>query len=449
MGETEGSKRRWNGLPRGFLPLALTEYWERLSLAGLKSLLTLVLIDHILAQDRADVAGAGAIERTLETLFGPLSTIGLASQIYGLTNALLYLSIPLGGLLGDRISGRRGAVYIGGGAMFVALALMIGERYFLLALPLFAFGAGTIKGNLSVVVGRLFVDDAERRRGFAVYLGFLNAGVICGPLLCGALALWGGWRFGLGAAAAAIALGVAGFHIAMTRSPPATGAAVPASGNPDIQAEKTEGDIVLIVATLLALYLCFAAYEQIGNMFLVWARARAALDFPVAWLVSLDGLFTLALIPVSQLGLKLLARRGVVIGAPAQIALGCCACVLGNLVLAAADWIYGDQVPLAAPLVYLLLVDLAIVLAWPAGLSLIMDAAPARLTGFWVGLFYLHGFFANLWVGFGGALYETMAPASFWSLHAALAAAGALVAAVSGAMRTRDRLPQAAITISA
>ncbi|MGK6318024.1 MFS transporter [Sphingomonas sp. DT-204] len=448
MGEAEGSKRPWSGLPRGFLPLALTEYWERLSLAGLKSLLTLVLIDHILAQDRANVAGAGAIERTLETLFGPLSTIGLASQIYGLTNALLYLSIPLGGLLGDRISGRRGAVYIGGGAMFVALALMIGERYFLLALPLFAFGAGTIKGNLSVVVGRLFVDDAERRRGFAVYLGFLNAGVICGPLLCGALALWGGWRFGLGAAAAAIALGVVGFHIAMTRSLPAITAAVPASGNPGTQ-EKTEGDIVLIVATLLALYLCFAAYEQVGNIFLVWARARAALDFPVAWLVSLDGLFTLALIPLSQLGLKLLARRGIAIGAPAQIALGCCACVLGNLVLAAADWIYGDQVPLAAPLAYLLLVDFAIVLTWPAGLSLIMDAAPARLTGFWVGLFYLHGFFANLWVGFGGALYERMAPASFWSLHAALAAAGALVAAASGALRTRDRLPQAAITTSA
>ena len=173
------------------------------------------------------------------------------------------------------------------------------------------------------------------------------------------------------------------------------------------------------------------------------------MDFPVAWLVSLDGLFTLALIPLSQLGLRLLARRGIAIGAPAQVALGCCACALGNLMLAAADWAYGDQVPLAAPLAYLLLIDCAIVLVWPAGLSLVMEAAPTRLTGFWVGLFYLHGFFANLWVGFGGALYERMAPTSFWSLHAAIAAAGALVAAAGGAMRMRERPRQEAITTSA
>lgn len=445
MGSVEGSKLRW----RGFLALALTEYWERFSLAGLKSLLTLVLIDHILGNDRAAVAGADWLERMLETLFGPLTTVGLASQIYGLTNALLYLAIPIGGLLGDQICGRRGAVYIGGSAMLAALLLMIGERYFLLALPLFAFGAGTIKGNLSVVVGRLFADDAERRRGFAVYLGFLNAGVICGPLVCGALALWGGWRFGLGAAAAAIALGVAGFHIAMTRHPTPAAAGDATPRGPGAQDSRGQGEIALVVATLLALYLCFAAYEQVGNIFLVWARARAAIDFPVAWFVSLDGLFTLALIPLSQLGLRLLTRRGIAIGAPAQIAIGCGACALGNLVLAGADWAYGDRVPLAAPLAYLLLIDCAIVLVWPAGLSLVMEAAPARLIGFWVGLFYLHGFFANLWVGFGGALYERMAPVSFWSLHAAIAAAGALVAATGGAMRIRRRPLQEAITTSA
>lgn len=453
MHSADGSKRRGGALPRGFLTLALTEYWERFALAGLKSMLTLVLIDHVLASDRA--AGAGWSEQGLEGLFGPLTATALASQIYGLTNALLYLCIPLGGLLGDRISGRRGAIYIGGAAMFAALVLMIGERYFLPALPLFAFGAGTIKGNLSVVAGTLFVDDAARRRGFAIYLGFLNAGVICGPLVCGALALWGGWRLGLGAAAAAIALGVAGFHFAMARgASPETGAAAPAPSHAGISPARGDGDLALVMATLLALYCCFAAYEQIGNIFLVWARTRVALSLggleaPVAWLVALDGLFTLALIPLVQLGLRLLARRGIAIGALAQIALGSGACALGNLVLAAADWVWASQVPIGAPLAYLLLVDCAIVLVWPAGLSLVMEAAPARLTGFWVGLFYLHGFFANLWVGFGGALYERMAGPSFWAAHAALAAAGALVAAVSGLARIRGRRLQGAITTSA
>ncbi|MDT8757196.1 MFS transporter [Sphingomonas psychrotolerans] len=437
-------------LPRGFLALAVTEYWERFSLAGFKSVLTLVLIDQILGKDRSKVVGTDWSQHVIEATFGPLTTIGLASQIYGLTNALLYLSVPLGGLLGDTIAGRRGAVYVGGGAMFAALGLMIQERYFLLALPLFALGAGTIKGNLSAFAGGLFNDDAGRRHGFAIYLGFLNAGVICGPLLCGALVLRGGWRLGLGAAAIAIALGLTMFHIMTARSQMFEQPALPASTkHPDIRRAGGSGQVGLLLAALLAIYLCFAAYEQVGNIFLVWARGRSAVDFPVAWLISFDGIFTLALIPLSQLGLRTLARHGRAIGASSQIMLGCGAGTLGNLVLAAASWIYADQVPLAGTLAYLLLIDCAIVLAWPAGLSLIMEAAPRRSIGFWVGLFYLHGFFANLWVGFGGTLYERMAPASFWSLHAALAAAGALVAAASMLVPRRGHAHQEAITTSA
>jgi POT family proton-dependent oligopeptide transporter len=176
-------------------------------------------------------------------------------------------------------------------------------------------------------------------------------------------------------------------------------------------------------------------------MFLVWARTQVALEafgwrLPVPWLLSLDGLFTLALVPVTQIGLKALARRGLAPGALGQIALGCAACALGNLVLAGSAWVNDgmDAVPIVVPIAYLLLIDLAIVLVWPAGLSLVTASAPARFTGLWVGIFYLHGFFANLWVGFGGAFYERMAPAQFWALHAALAAAGAGVAlAAAGA----------------
>lgn len=448
--DTAGRRRR--ALPRGFVPLALSEYCERFSLAGLKSMLTLVLIDHVLSGERDSFVGAGWIAHALEPLLGPLTRIGLASQIYGLTNALLYLSIPLGGLLGDRLSGRNGAVYLGGLAMFVALILMIGERYFLPALPLFAFGAGTIKGNLSVLVGGLFADDTARRRGFAVYLAFLNTGVICGPLLCGALGLWGGWHLGLAGAALAIALGLASFHVAPARRPTRSAHARPSTGPAQTAGPAAQVNVALILATLLAVYLCFAAYEQIGNMFLVWARTRVALDLagmalPVAWFLALDGLFTLGLIPLSYLGLNLLDRRGLAIGAQAQIALGCAACALGNLVLLAAEALYAGAVPIAVPIAYLLLVDCAIVLIWPAGLSLVMEAAPARMAGFWVGLFYLHGFFAHLWVGFGGALYERMAPTGFWAIHAALAAAGALVAGAAGLVRSRGN--QGATTTSA
>lgn len=447
-GGTGDVGRRLRALPRDFVPLALGEYCERFSLAGLKSVLTLVLIDHVLRGESGAFVGVDWVERALEALVGPLTPVGLASQIYGLTNALLYLSVPLGGLLGDHLSGRRGAVYLGGLSMFVALVLMIGERYFLPALPLFAFGAGTIKGNLSVLVGRLFASDAERRLGLAVYLGFLNMGMVCGPLVCGALGLWGGWRAGLAAAAVAIALGMASFRFAPARDAMQEVRPAPSTDEAPAAHRGRRRNIALLLTTLLAVYLCFAAYEQIGNVFLVWARSSVALNLdglnmPVAWFLALDGLFTLALIPLSYLALKLIARRGFAIGAQAQIALGCAACALGNLVLLAAEALYAGPVPVAVPLVYLLLVDCAIVLIWPAGLSLVMEAAPARTTGFWVGLFYLHGFFAHLWVGFGGALYEAMAPTSFWAIHAALAATGALVAMVSRWFTMRSPPPHA------
>lgn len=436
-GVTRAVARR-AGLPEGFLALAGTEFWERFALAGVKSMLTLVLIDHVVG--RGDVFGSAAIERLLEGWFGPLSTAAFASQIYGIANALLYLSVPLGGLLGDRIAGRRGAVYLGGGAMIAGLLLMPTRLLFLPGLVLFATAAGTLKGNLSIVVGTLFTDDAARRRGFAFYLGFLNAGVICGPFVCGALAVVGGWRWSMMAAAAAVSIGLAGYHVAVRRMATAAPAIRPPTPSTnDVRGPAGVGDLARVVAALLAVFLCFGAYEQIGNMFLVWARTQVALEafgwrLPVPWLLSLDGLFTLALVPVTQIGLKALARHGLAVGALGQIALGCVACGLGNLLLAASAWMSSGAVPLVAPLGYLLLIDLAIVLVWPAGLSLVTACAPPRFTGLWVGIFYLHGFFANLWVGFGGAWYERMAPAQFWSLHALLAAGGAAVAmAAAGA----------------
>ena len=439
MAGVTGSVARRFGLPEGFLALAGTEFWERFALAGVKSMLTLVLIDHVVG--RGDVFGSGAAERALESWFGPLSAAGFASQIYGIANALLYLSVPLGGLLGDRVAGRRGAVYLGGGAMVVGLLLMPTRLFFLPGLVLFATGAGTLKGNLSIVVGTLFADDAARRRGFAFYLGFLNAGVICGPFVCGALAVLGGWRWSMIAAALAVSVGLLGYHLAVRRMPMAATEPPPAPSPSDARTPAGAADLARVVAALLAVFLCFGAYEQIGNMFLVWARTQVALEafgwrLPVPWLLSLDGLFTLALVPVTQIGLKTLARRGLAPGALGQIALGCAACALGNLVLAGSAWVNDGvgTVPIVAPLAYLLLIDLAIVLVWPAGLSLITASAPARFTGLWVGIFYLHGFFANLWVGFGGAFYERMVPAQFWALHAALAAAGAGVAlAAAGA----------------
>lgn len=431
-------------LSRRFLALAAMEFWERFAMSGMKSLLVLILVDHVLAGDLSRVIGATAVRDASAALFGQVSTTGLASQLYGYANALVYLSIPLGGLIGDLTGSRRIMVASGGAGMLLGLTMMLSNQSFLIGLIPFAIGTGLLKGNLSAQVGLLFRDEAQRRRGYAWYLGFLNAGIICGPLICGALAAYAGPGYAIGAAAAALGLGLAFYARTGTEPTGAKASAAPAGARPDPIAATA-----LLLVALLAVYLCYSAYDQLGNIFLVWARAHVDLRLgawamPVAWFLSLDGAFTLALIAASQWAMRALERRGIMIDAVPQILLGGLFCAAGYLVLAIGGVVSdGAALPLPWALAYLLLIDAAVVLIWPSGLSLIAGIAPGRLVGFWMGLFYLHGFFASLWVGFSGVFADRMAIGHFWLLHAGVAGTGALLMFLAGlplmrALRTRS-----------
>lgn len=419
-------------------------------MSGVKSLLILILVDHVLSGDLSRVAGADGFRRLTESLFGPLSTTGLASQLYGYANALIYISIPLGGLVGDVLARRRLAVFIGGGGMLAGLVLMLGYASFLAGLGLFAIGTGILKGNLSAQVGILFADEARRRQGYATYLAFLNAGVIGGPLVCGGLATLVGWPYAIAAAGIALAIGLACYAATGQDYRP-----MPPVDRPAAIDDRASGlgQATLLITALVAIFLCYSAYDQLTNIFLLWARTRIDLavfgwQLPVPWFLSLDGLFTLLLIAVSQAVFRTLERRGIVIGALHQILMGGLTCAAGYLVLALGNVLSGEApLPMAWALIYLLLIDSSIVLIWPSGLSLIAGTAPRRRVGFWVGLFYLHGFFASLWAGLSGAYYGRLAPTEFWLAHAAIAGMGALLVLVIALPLTRVmRRGQATIT---
>lgn len=436
---------------RRFLGLAMMEFWERFAMAGVKSLLIVTLTDHVLAGDLSDVLGAASLHRVLGTWFGPLTRAGMASQIYGYINALLYAAILLGGLAGDLVLGRRGAVFLGGGVMCAGLAMMLKPLLFLPGLVLFASGTGTLKGNLSAQLGLLFPNELDRQRGYTLYLGFLNAGVICGPLVCGLLAVTLGWQYAVAAAGIALLVGLLGYALSSARAIAADTAPIARADAPS--ASGIAGSSGLLTAAILSLYCCYSAYDQLGDAFLLWARHRVALQvagwtMPVSWFLSLDGLFTLLLIAGWQALAPLLARRGIVLDAVSQILLGSLLCCAGYGVLAIVAAGGPAPVPLASALGYLLLVDLAIVLVWPSGLSLIASIAPPRRAGFWTGIFYLHGFFSSLWVGISGSFYGRLPDRQFWLLHAAVAGLGACLALVARSLQSARRMPQA-ITTSA
>ena len=440
-----------------FVGLSLTEFWERFALAGVKSMLTLLLIDHV-SPPTADMIGMAWLQEQLSGVGSREAVaVALASYLYGVASALVYLSIPLGGLIGDLLIGRRASVLAGGAGMVAGLLLMISLQGFLPGLLLFAAGAGLLKGNLSAQFGSLFAEEAQRRRAYSYYLVFLNAGVVFGALAMGTAALVFGWRYAFGLAAGGVSAGLATYMILLggtAERPPAARRASTAESQAEGAQKAGPSVFMRLSLVLLAVYFCFAAYGQIGNIVLVWAKQTVDLDFgfgalPVGWVLALDGLFTILLIFVMQAALGFARRRGVVVGPYMQIILGCLACAAGYFVLILAEWTGAATFSPAWLLAYLLLVDLAIVLVWPSGLSLVTDLAPQGRVGLWGGLFYLHGFFASLWVGFAGGYFQTLGMASFWLIHLVVALSGAALAFVAALLARRSRARYQATTTSA
>ncbi|MDH4745912.1 MFS transporter [Sphingomonas sp. CBMAI 2297] len=414
-----------------FYRLAGTELWERFSLHGMKALLTLYLVREVLADGAALPWGMAGLRAMLEALWGPLSPIALGSNIYGLYAALTYFVLPLGGLAGDRLFGRRAAV-VAGAVLIACGHLLLTDPYLLLpALLLLILGTGLLKGNLAAQVGELFpAPDGRRDKAFAIYLAFLNIGVMLGPLVCGLLAQALGWGYAFGAAGVAMLAGL-GLYLTIPATPRR------ARARPALEEDRAYRPVTAIGAILVVI-LAFCAYEQVSNIFLLWVADAIrptiwGLPVPPAWFASADGVFTILMVILTMRWRWLASLRDW-----DRLAMGCAAIMLGYglLALVAGTGLRST----AGPLAVLLLLDLGVALVWPAGLAIITGATPQRLAGVMVGIFYLHGFFANLVVGALGALYERVPVATFWSIHAGIAASAMLVSLMLRAFDGEKRM---------
>ena len=95
--------RSFFGEPAALGYLSLTELWERFSFYGMAGLLVLYMSRQLLLPGHVEhVVGFAALRHGLESLFGPMSTLALASQIYGLYTGFVYFTPVLGGLVADR-----------------------------------------------------------------------------------------------------------------------------------------------------------------------------------------------------------------------------------------------------------------------------------------------------------------------------------------------------------
>jgi POT family proton-dependent oligopeptide transporter len=191
-GEAQAYDTSFFGHPRGLSTLFFTEMWERFSYYGMRALL-------ILFMTAAPAAGGLGFDTAR------------AGAIYGLYTSMVYMTTLPGGWIADRLIGPQRAVLYGG--------ILIAAGHFSMAIPslamfylgllLIVIGTGLLKGNVSVIVGRLYsADDARRDAGYSIFYMGINTGAFIAPLVCGYLGQRVDWHVGFAAAGVGMVLGL-------------------------------------------------------------------------------------------------------------------------------------------------------------------------------------------------------------------------------------------------
>jgi POT family proton-dependent oligopeptide transporter len=358
-----------------------------------------------------------------------MTTLALASQIYGLYTGSVYFTPVLGGLIADRLIGRRNAVVLGAAMMSGGHIAMAFDQSFLLALALLIVGCGFLKGNITTQVGALYAEgDANgRTRGLIVFSTAINIGAVIGPVACGALIEGWGWHAGFGLAGVLMILGLI-TYLAGYRHLPETPPAQAKKEHPDL----TSGDwrrltalgVVVAITVLPA-----TVFAQLGNMGLVWTDANADRDFfgiyniPTPWFASVNALASiLCVAPLFALW-RWQAKRG---GEPAEItkmAIGAFIVAAGNGALALGGMM-DEPVTILVPLLGFVLIGVGFIYYWPTLLGLTTRVSPQRVQATMMGVVFMSLFVSYNLVGWLGRLYETMSPAGFWTMHVGIGLLG-------------------------
>jgi len=182
--------------PRGLYTLFFTEMWERFSYYGMRALLVLFMVDAVRG-------GMGMTDK-------------VATAIYGLYTAAVYLAALPGGWVADRLLGAPRAVWYGGmiiAAGHFTLAIPRTETFYL-GLLLVVLGTGLLKPNVSAMVGDLYPEGGARRdAGFSIFYMGINLGAFIGPLVCSTLGEKINWHYGFGAAGVGMVLGLIQYRL--------------------------------------------------------------------------------------------------------------------------------------------------------------------------------------------------------------------------------------------
>lgn len=425
------------GEPKALAYLAFTEAWERFSYYGMTALLVLYMTEALFLPGHVEhIAGFAAFRAGIESIFGPMSPVALASQIYGLYTGFVYFTPVFGGWIADRWMGRRNAVVAGAILMSGGHIAMAFDQSFLLALLLLITGCGLLKGNISTQVGQLYAEDdaAGRTRGYSIFSMGINVGATIGPLACGLLAQIYGWHAGFGLAGILMLIGLATYLAGYRTLTEETPAANRTSDAPLKLGAKEWRVIAALVVAMALTVPQSVAYYQNSSIGLVWINAHVNLDvfgfrIPTPWFNSIDPFISIVFVPVLIALWGWQDRHGGEPDEVMKIAQGAFMAAVANFLLVIGSWLF-HPVPALFPILYDVLLGIAFLYYWPPLLALVSRAAPTGLKATLLGAAFLALFVGNIIVGWVGTFYERMTPANFWALEGGIAVAGGVVAFV-------------------
>ena len=428
-----GRQLTFFGEPRALAYLAFTEAWERFSYYGMTAILVLYLTQSLLLPGHVEhIVGFPIYRAVLESVFGPLSTLAIASQTVGFYTGLVYFTPVLGGLAADRWLGHRPAVILGAVLMSAGHLAMAFDGSFLLALLLLIVGCGLLKGNISTQVGELYAEtDGEgRTRAFTIFSVGINVGAVTGPLLVGLLAQLYGWHAGFGLAGALMLIGLA-TYIAGYRHLPADKPRKNRAAAPPLDHQQIRTIVALAIMAGITIFQSVAYYQN-TNINLIWIDQVVDLDVlgfhvPVAWFNSVDSLVSILAVPGLLAVWRYQEARGVEPGDIAKIGIGAWIAALANLLLV-GGCLLGGRVSILFPTAYDILLGIAFLYYWPTLLAVVSRTAPVSVRATLMGAVFLSLFVGDFVVGWLGEYYETMSHAAFWAMHAGIAAMGGVLA---------------------
>jgi dipeptide/tripeptide permease len=169
---------------------------------------------------------------------------------------------------------------------------------------------------------------------------------------------------------------------------------------------------------------------QNSNIGLIWDKAHLDLlgfIIPLPWFNAINSFVSILFVPVLLALWAWQARRGNAPGEIAKIATGAFITMAANLVLSLASLITAPVSPLYSVL-HETLLGIGFLFYGPTLLALVSRQAPSSLKATLMGCVFLTLSISNMTIGRLGALYEHMTPAAFWSMEAAIAAAGGVLA---------------------